>query len=352
MGEAACGLLEAELALDRVAGELARELPAHVRGFARAYAAGQPTPPAPAITHRPATLATVRQALVHSELADRALALLRVVAPIGLEGDPRVAAARAAPRTWPGYAALVAARDAVTRDRLGQPHLAVVHALHGVAEAPPASAAIPAPVAGWITGAGPSPSGEIEDTWHALAAAHGARGTCTIVRAAVRPRAFVIEPGREVTIVVPRELVAPAARFAALHELGHALGALIRAEPAGLPRVVDEAVAAYVARLLEIETPLAPGWASPLAARARSRRLALARALGAIEHGGAPPDELERPPWALWHDPGAQAAYAAAEAIADRWWAELGPAPGPGVLARASSEEVARRDRISLATLG
>jgi hypothetical protein len=43
----------------------------------------------------------------------------------------------------------------------------------------------------------------------------------------------------------------------------------------------------------------------------------LATLLDAIERG-APP-AFARPPWALWHDPGAQAAYVRAEQLADAW---------------------------------
>jgi hypothetical protein len=103
-----------------------------------------------------------------------------------------------------------------------------------------------------------------------------------------------------------------------LHELGHAACAL--ALPAGAPRVVDEAAAARVARLVEPGSWLPAPWPSELAVAARARRLAITRVLDAIERAlPALPSDLpaERPPRALWLDPGAQAAYVAAETLAD-----------------------------------
>ncbi|HET9624972.1 MAG TPA: hypothetical protein VFP84_26575, partial [Kofleriaceae bacterium] len=94
---AACDLLDLELDLDRIEGELASELPAHMTRFADAYARGAALPPAPAAVHRPITLASARAALAHPLLADRGLALLRLVAPIAIEDDAGVIAARAAP---------------------------------------------------------------------------------------------------------------------------------------------------------------------------------------------------------------------------------------------------------------
>jgi len=47
------------------------------------------------------------------------------------------------------------------------------------------------------------------------------------------------------------------------------------------------------------------------------------------------PDVVTAPPWALWHDPGAQAAYVAAEAVAERLRRDLGPNPPRGQWSRA-----------------
>ena len=46
MGEPPCDALQAEMALDLLEGEVATELPAHMRAFARAHTEGRPTPAA------------------------------------------------------------------------------------------------------------------------------------------------------------------------------------------------------------------------------------------------------------------------------------------------------------------
>jgi len=367
MGEAACDLLEAELRLDRLEAELAAELPAHVRAFAAAHAEGRPNPPAPAVARRTGSLAIARLALAHPLLADRAAGVLRLLAPIAIDDDPRVLAARAGEPTWEALAALTAARDAAARERFGLGFVALIHRLHGAeagmlsgadgsastdASAPPL--AWPARLDAWHApepGAAPIARAAVEELGRALAACHGARGRIELVaaRGDARPRTFVVEPGRHVIVVAPGVLATPADRFAALHELGHALVGLLA--PAGVPRAVDEAAAAYIARLLEDPASLPAGWPSEHADAARARRTQIARALAAIERAlaaGTPaPRPTPRPPWALWHDPGAQAAYVAAESLADRWWRELGPRPVPGALAtaiRAARAQVDRRD--------
>lgn len=321
MGEPACDLLTAELALDRLEAELATELTAHVRAFA----ASPTTPPrAPEVLRRLRSLVVARQALAHPLLADRALALVRLIAPIAIDDDPRVVAVKAVAPTWAAYDRLAATRDVVARERFALSFVALVHRLHGAPDLT-GDAPWPDPIAGWHEPDGVTVS--VTDAWQAIAAHHAvppavAAGVSITPRDDARPRAFVVEPRREVVVVVPRELRTPADRFAALHELGHALVAML----VGLvPRVVDEAVASHVARLLEGEPPGVSGlagWTSPLAAAARTRRVALARALDAIERG-AGTRATDAPPWALWHDPGAQATYVAAEALADRLTADL-----------------------------
>lgn len=345
--EPACSLLDAELVLDALEAELALDLPAHVRAFARAYAAGAPEPAAPPIVRRPSTVTTARRALVHPELADRALALLRLAVPVAIEDDIHVAIARATTqRDWDAYETLVHRRDAAAHARFGMRHVELMHALHGsrsdeallVRELPPR-------IPGWLEPDGERSRAEIDALWIELATSHGgALGNVQIlVGTDVRPRAFVVEPGREVIVALPARVTTPADRFAVLHELGHAIAALASAMP--LPRVVDEAAAAYVARAME--RPLG-AWTSALAAPARARRLRVAQVLDGIERGGVdamPP--TERPPWALWHDPGAQAAYVAAEALAERWAIELGERPAPGAFARALRAAHAEVDHIS-----
>ncbi|MBA3462608.1 MAG: hypothetical protein H0T46_21815 [Deltaproteobacteria bacterium] len=309
MGDAPCDLLETELALDRVEAKLAAELPAHMRAFAQAYAAGTPPPAAPDIAGRAASATVGGRALLHPTIADRGLALLRLVAPIVIERDAGVTAARSrftsSTPSWAAYAALSALRDTVAKARFGRSAREVLMLLHGAAEPDAGSTDMPASLDGWK-----EPDGielDVDAAWRALVDRYRIKGALAVVRADVRPRAFVVEPGREVIAVVPPRANTPAGRFAVLHELGHAVANLLVA--GGLPRVLDEAVASLVARDLEATTPSA--------VRARTRRTQIARALAAVERGSLPGDALApSPPWALWHDPAAQAAYVAAESLA------------------------------------
>jgi hypothetical protein len=355
----ACDVVSVELRLDRIEAELATELPPHLRTFARAYARGTPLPPAPEVLHRAVTLATARAALAHPLLADRGLALLRLVAPILIDADAGVVAALAAEPTWDALAALTAARDAAAIARFGHRAIDVLHRLHGsdaaeaareaarddaAAAAPPV---LPPPVAGWTEPDGITLDNQaISQAWDAIRARHGVSGAVRFERIANgRSRTFAVQPRGEVVVVVPAQIATPAARFAVMHELGHVLAAL--ALPAGIPRVIDEAAAAYLARAIEREGE--GGWFSPAAAPARVRRVALARILDRVERALPATAEriAERPPWALWHDPGAQAAYVVAEAIAELLERQLGPAPAPGALAAALAahrEQIDRHD--------
>jgi len=350
----ACDLLSVELRLDRIDAELARELPHHMRELARTYARGERLPWAPDAAIRPASLAAARAALAHPLLADRGLALLRLVAPIAIEGDPGVADAYAAPKTWSALAQLAAARDAAAMTRFGRRAIDVLQLLHGSTATAPSAALeltrLAPPVAGWS-----APDGVAVDEhaiariWYAARTRHGVDGAVRFERSTgARPRTFVVEPGREVIVVVPAHPNTPADRFAILHELGHAIAAL--ALPAGIPRVVDEAAAAYVARAIEVEGP----WFAPTAREARKRRTALAAVLDRIE--GALPEIAAhmtiRPPWALWHDPGAQASYIAAEAMADAIADAIGPTPGPGALVAAIAAQRAAIDQRGAPGLG
>lgn len=329
---------DTELALERSEGAIAAELPAHMRAFAAAYAAGQPAPtPPPCITDMRA-LAVARRALGYTSMFARARELARLVGPSLIEADPSVMRARSvSDRTWPALLALASARDAACRSIVGQPFLETMHVWLGVRATPgtpaaakphydprlPALDAVPPKVAGWD-----EPDGEPATTLEALVTYLSREEPLArpigILRTDARPRAFIIEPRREVIVVVPRSFATPRARFEALHELGHAFHALAAKSPP--PRVLDEAMAALFARRQEDAAHLPPGWASPLAAPARARRRALAVALAHAEASvarGVLPSPLptERPPWALWHDPGAQAVYVAAEATADKLWA-------------------------------
>ena len=79
---------DTELALERIEGVIAAELPAHMRSFATAYAAGQPEPaPPPCLTDMRA-LAVARRALGYTSMFARARELARLVGPALIEGDP------------------------------------------------------------------------------------------------------------------------------------------------------------------------------------------------------------------------------------------------------------------------
>src|SRR5689334_20675000 len=144
-----CDLLAVELRLDAIDAELAGELAPHMRTFARAYARGTALPPVPDVVRRPGTLATARAALVHPVLADRGLALLRLVAPIAIDADPAVVAALAAPPSWEALAALAQARDAAATALFGRRAIDVVHGLHGAAGDAAAPPALPPAIAAW-----------------------------------------------------------------------------------------------------------------------------------------------------------------------------------------------------------
>jgi hypothetical protein len=350
MGEPVCDMLAVEMALDVLEGEIAAELPAHVRAFARAHANGRLAPAAPLVLGRKSTLATARAACTHELVSDRGLALLRLAAPLAIENDPAVAVARAQPRTWSHLAALAEARDSAARMRFGCRAIELLHRLHGVDVVADVEPAKPGPqVAGWHERDADVEQAEISGLWYALAAHFGVTGDVRVERAAagaaVQPRTFVVDPGLEAVVVVPHEVATPAARFAVLHELGHAIAAL--ALRAALPRVLDEAAASYVARLAEPPSWLPQRWADALLPAARHRRTAIAASLDWVERAlptlCAPVSAM--PPWALWHDPGAQAAYLAAEAIADRLHADLGSNPQHGELARVLVCERAAIDR-------
>lgn len=341
----ACDLVSVEHRLDYLEAEIANELPPHMRVFARAYARGTPPPPAPDVLHRPATLTTARSALAHPLLVDRGLALLRLAVPLAIEDDPAVAAARAQAATWESLARLAAARDAAATARFGHRAIDVLHALHGSAAAGEAAPPLPRRVAGWSEPDAVDVDVQaVSHAWDAIRARHGVDGAVRFERSATaRPRTFVVQPHGEVVVVIPAQVATPAQRFTVLHELGHVLAAL--ALSAGIPRLVDEGAAAYIARAIE---RAGDPWYSPAARAARARRVALARVLDGIER--ALPEITERPaelpPWALWHDPGAQAAYVGAEAVADVIEREVGPAPVPGAVAAALTAQREAIDRL------
>src|SRR5262249_36758306 len=187
-----------------------------------------------------------------------------------IERDPGVAAAFVASPSWDALATLAGARDAAASALFGQRAIDVVHSLHGsliVADGDPPPE-LPPPVAGWSEPDGLAIDVQtISHAWDAIRGRHGVDGAVRFERSAhARSRTFVVQRRGEVVVVIPGQVATPAQRFAVLHELGHVLAAL--ALPAGIPRLVDEAAAAYVGRAIERE---GDPWFSAAAAAARLR---------------------------------------------------------------------------------
>jgi hypothetical protein len=286
--------LDLELALDRIEAALANELPAHVAAFARAYAANEPTPPAPAILTDPATLAVAGRARhdPRGRRLYRQCALLSIEASIVL---PRA-------RTWPALAALVRARDDAARRRWGRPFLELAHdVFDATPSAPPAAVGRLDPV--------PAPPLAIP-TLRALWSRLTDRPAPELILSTARSRTFVVRPGHAIVVIRAEPTVA--AWSNAVHELGHALA------PPDLSRTRDEAFAIATARRLESDLAPDPAFAAAVA-RLHARQHELAAALAEVEaslYRGDPVPTEGTPAWALVHDPGAQAAYAVAHLLA------------------------------------
>jgi hypothetical protein len=302
-----------ELALDRIEAALAAELPAHVRAFAAAYAAGAPAPPAPPVLSDAATLAAAERALADPAHAARGRRLWRQCALLAVAN-----AVPARQGGWPALEALARDREAAAQRRFGRGFLALAHDVFevGAVELAPREMARVPPI-----GAPPLTRDALLAAWRELTALPPP----TIVVADVHARAFAVAPGE--AIVVVRADATVTAWSQALHELGHAWVAIAGLD---LPRTLDEAVA--IAASLTLER------SQPAAARVHARHETIAHALAGTEQalyaesfsiGNREPGMGNReflparaeavPPWALWHDPGAQAAYVAAWQRARAW---------------------------------
>jgi hypothetical protein len=104
----------------------------------------------------------------------------------------------------------------------------------------------------------------------------------------------------------------------AFHEFGHAVAACVVQRE--LPRAVDEAVAeVFAATLLRDASGVAALHSlAPAAAAMQQRRRGIAATLAAAEQLRSPLN-MDHVPWALWHQPGYQAAYLAAHDLAAPW---------------------------------
>ena len=111
------------------------------------------------------TAAIARRALAFPALTVPAVWLLRLVAPILIERDASVAAARSGEPTWTGLRALSAARDAAAMARFRLPAMDVLHRLAGVREASEATLALPPAIPGWTATDHVLEDRAIEDAW-------------------------------------------------------------------------------------------------------------------------------------------------------------------------------------------
>ncbi|MEZ4359663.1 MAG: hypothetical protein R3B48_05740 [Kofleriaceae bacterium] len=252
----------------------------------------------------------------------RALALLRAGAPAWVEQDPAVRAVRQRAPSWPAYHELCAARARAAQRHFGCAWASLMRWHHGApAAALPPPRPVTSPPAGWTASEAPLP-------WRAAISA--VPGLCAddieVTFAESRARTSC-HAGRVVVSLRDRRASARG-WFQLLHELGHALGHALCPTLPPLPRAIDEAVAAWLARHLEepgsLDLP-SSAWAGAALQRAeRARRVDLASYLARLEEEAPPaapaagaPSAL---PWALWHDGGAQPAYLHAEVLVDQWW--------------------------------
>ena len=333
--------LDIELVLDRIGGQLDGELRLHMQAFARAYAAGVPLPAAPDLAGRASTAAVARRAFAFPTLKPRAVGLLRLVVPILIERDGGVAAAAAREPSWVGLRTLSEARDAVANARFKRRAIDVLHSLAGVSEPGERTTNVPPAIAGWTDPDHVLKERAVEDAWRYLGEPSGLE----LLRSDMaRPRYFAVDPGVTGIAVIPRVIDTPAKRFTVLHELGHAL--LHLSVKRAWPRALDEAGASAVAHMMETPGQIPGRWFSPLAEPARLRRTQLARVLDTVERTILQPADpaFARPPWALWHDPAAQAAYVRAEELASELWMRMGT-PSPAQIVEELAAIAERIDR-------
>lgn len=301
----------------------------------------------------------VARAVATQGLRRRALQLVQAHAIAWVDQTAIVLAARLAAPSWAAYARLRAALEVAASQAFEADWAQVVRWAMGVpAAALPPPAPIRPPALRWIDEhRGDAAAAGAALPWQRVVAALAAH-TRPLLRpyqlelrfAPAHPRTRVRwqpgsggQPTAHLAITLRDDRDTPRAWFQLLHELGHALAAMI-CPGAWLPRAVDEAAAAWLCRHLEEpgSFPALPPHAYDAALHGgeRLRRHAVAVALAHLEEhpaearesgpatapegGGAPASNAAQAqlPWALWHDAGAQPAYLHAETLADKWWAE------------------------------
>lgn len=303
----------------------------------------------PAAWERPRRQLVARAAATKG-LRRRTLQLLQAHAIAWIDQTAIVLASRLAAPSWAAYARLRAAQEVAASQAFEADWAHVMRWAMGVpaAELPP-PAPIRPPALRWTDERRDGgPGGRSELPWQRAVAALAAHAQ-PLLRpyqldlrfAPAHPRTRVSwrpgsggQPTAHLEITLRDDRDTPRAWFQLLHELGHALAAMI-CPGVWLPRAVDEAAAAWLSRHLEepgsFPTLPAHAYDAALHGGERARRHAVAVALAHLEAHPAEARESGEPagaaaqaqlPWALWHDAGAQPAYLYAETLADKWWAE------------------------------
>ncbi|MBP6632928.1 MAG: hypothetical protein KA297_26145 [Kofleriaceae bacterium] len=347
-----------DLALTRIDGVVPRELGQHLEAAARAHADDRPPPPPPSSLLTVSTWRTARAASrlradspEARALAQRGRDLAAQAARAWIDQDPAVAALVRATPSWDGLTALAAARTAAAIRAGERGFLDLVHELDGSAAAAPQGdqdgvAALPPAPEGWrAAGLAEPTTPRVLAAWQALAA--GLPPPRVWWSSSARPsRCYPCPAGPIVVLAASNGARAgtPGRWATVLHELGHAWAAMTSP---GCDRTDDEAMAMWWSdRLADpaLSTVLATPDPEALAALAMTRprrRRALAAQLVGFEAAlyagarpGPPPALASRaPPWALWFEGGAQAAYHEAEVRAAAW-AALRTPPRPATVNR------------------
>ncbi|MBP9088598.1 MAG: hypothetical protein KBG15_20920 [Kofleriaceae bacterium] len=221
--------------------------------------------------------------------------------------------------TWADWRARHVALDAAVPPSF----VAAMSLAHGGVGSPPVPnvvlESIEAQRALWLAPRLPMTRINVATVWRGLAErygiAEGLANAVTFSLDASHGQCHVLVPGRAVAVWL-RGGASAAAWHDCLHELGHAVVALCTVHD--VPRTVDEAAADLIAAQL-VDPARAPGGGLlddfadlvHVAAQMRQHRTAVAQRLAVAEATGQS-TAAAGPPWALWHDPGAQAAYVAA----------------------------------------
>jgi hypothetical protein len=276
----------------------------------------------------------IARAFASPSLRPRAQAVVQAHLMSWIAQAPEVIAARAAAPSWDAFRRLRSAQDQYCQRSFSTSWWALMHWQCGTVAttATTAWSASPPVPSRWLTSGGQSLQ------WREAIAA--------IVPAALRDRIVVefdglVRPhtaidGNRAIMILRDQVEGPRAWFHLMHELGHALAGLLW--PGPLPRVVDESVAAWMARHLEDPSSSAglpaQAWSAPELQRSeRRRRTDLAAMLSDLEAAPATAQQQLAAcngsaaiapvlPWALWHDSGAQPAYLGAELRAESWWSQ------------------------------